>query len=937
MSFRPRLMSLCLQAVGPFLDLGKFGRRKPKMAHILLIARRLSKKRMIAGQRTQIPSDPRQQGIAHEDIHEVQSLRLLVAMGASTRNYEHVASHDFLAKPTGDMNTRSANDQSQLTELVAVLADRKLPQLTVNNHPCPPVGKKMVIAQRSDRHGGIVLLNGGIIKDEATPLVPSSRHMSSPFSQASWIASPLVGSPYSGVIAPYVRKSFSLSQPHVTATLRVTALGLYECEINGRKVGDLVLTPGWTDYAKRVYFQTHDVTSLLQPGENAIGALLGDGWYCGQVAWHSRQLYGDRPLFLAQLEITFADGSREIIATDANWKTATSPVLQNDLLHGETYDARQERDGWSRGGFDDSDWAPVEIPESPAISLDEPVGPPVRRIEEIRPVSLTPKVAWPMDAYIYDLGQNFSGRVRLTVKAARGRTIKLRYAEILNPDGSIYVANLRTAHTTDYYTCKGSEEEIWEPSFTFHGFRYVELTGLHKDEKADITGIVLHSDTAPTGSFACSHPLLNQLQKNIVWGQKSNFLEVPTDCPQRDERLGWTGDAQVFVRTASFNMDVQAFFHKWMQDMRDAQAANGAVPSVAPNRKFLGDQEEGGPAWSDATIICPWTIYLSYADQKILADHYEAMQRYMTFLADHRCKDFIRSHPDVDKWGGYGDWLALDGSGKTEGGTLKEFIGTALYAYDADLMSQIATILGHPDDARRYAELHQNIVQAFRRRFVTPEGLIAAGTQTAYVLALHFGLIPEENRDMAAQELVRDIKRREVHLATGFVGTPYLLSVLEKHGHLDVAYQLLEQETFPSWLFPIKNGATTIWERWDGWTPDKGFQDVGMNSFNHYAYGAVGAWMYQVVAGLDLDPKAPGYEHIIFQPKPGGTLTWAEARLKTPRGETAIRWDLKDGQFTSSVTVPTGSRATFHPPFGAAEAVALEAGTHQLSWPVPVK
>ena len=761
--------------------------------------------------------------------------------------------------------------------------------------------------------------------------------MSSPLSQASWIASPLVGSPQNGVIAPYVRTSFTISQPVQSATLQVTALGLYTCEINGQTVGDLALAPNWTDYTKRVYFQTFDVTTLLQGGENGIGAILGDGWYCGHLAWQSRQLYGDRPRFIAQLEITLADGSRQTIVTDESWKTATSPVLQNDLLQGESYDARLERDGWSSGKYDDETWTKVEIFPNPEISLDAPVGPPVRRIEEITPISVTPREAWPKFSYIHDLGQNFSGRVRLKVKAKRGQTIKLRYAEILNPDGTIYVANLRTARATDHYTCKGSEEEIWEPAFTFHGFRYVEVTGIEKDEKAELTGIVLHSDTPPTGTFACSHPLLNQLQKNIVWGQKSNFLDIPTDCPQRDERLGWTGDAQVFVRTAAFNMDVRAFFHKWMQDMRDAQRENGGVPSVAPDRHFLGDQQDGGPAWSDATIICPWTIYLCYADQKILADHYGAMERYMAFMAEHRCKDFIRSHPDADEWGGYGDWLALDGSGKTEGGTLKEYIGTAFYANDAQLMSKIATILGREDDARRYSALYENIANAFRRRFITPEGLVAAGTQTAYVLALHFGLIPEENRAMAALELVRDIKRRKFHLATGFVGTPYLLSVLEKHGYLDVAYGLLEQESFPSWLFPIKNGATTIWERWDGWTPDKGFQDVGMNSFNHYAYGAVGAWMYEVVAGLDLDPQAPGYEHVIFHPKPGGSLTWAEATLDTPRGKAAIRWDLEGDQFRSTVTVPAGSHATYHPPFGAAKAVALEAGTHQLAWTLPAK
>jgi alpha-L-rhamnosidase len=311
------------------------------------------------------------------------------------------------------------------------------------------------------------------------------------------------------------------------------------------------------------------------------------------------------------------------------------------------------------------------------------------------------------------------------------------------------------------------------------------------------------------------------------------------------------------------------------------------------------------------------------------------MQRYMTFMAEARCKNHIRSHPDVDTWGGFGDWLALDGSGKTEGGTPKELIGTALYAYDSEIMSKVATVLGHQEDAERYTRLHEEIVAAFRHRFVTPEGLIAAGTQTAYVLALQFGLIPEESRSTAARELVRDIVRRDYHLATGFVGTPYLLDVLSQHGHLDIAYRLLEQETFPSWIFPIKNGATTIWERWDGWTPEKGFQDKSMNSFNHYAYGAVGAWMYQVVAGLELDPTQPGYKHIIFQPKPGGTITWAEATLQTPHGEAAIHWELKDGVFHSIVTIPTGSLATFHPPYDQGEAVSLEAGRHKLSWSIP--
>ncbi len=756
------------------------------------------------------------------------------------------------------------------------------------------------------------------------------------FSQSSWIASSLIGSPQCGALAPYLRTSFAISRPVQSADISLTALGLYECEINGRKVGDHALAPGWTNYRRRVHFQSFDVTSLLQPGENAMGAILGDGWYCGSVAWRSRQIYGDRPSFIAQLTITYRDGSTEVIGTDERWRTAPSPIQQNDLLAGETYDARREQFGWSLAGFDDARWQPVEIIACPDIALERSSSPPVRRIEEISPISTLIKPAWPSALHIVDLGQNFSGRIRLTVRQTTpGQTIKLRYAEVLSPDGTIYVENLRGARATDYYTCKGADEEVWEPIFTFHGFRYVEIGGLVKDQTAGVVGVVLHSDTPSTGSFACSNPLLNQLQSNIVWGQKGNFLDVPTDCPQRDERLGWTGDAQVFVRTACFNMDVRGFFHKWAQDVRDAQRPNGAVPPVAPDENFVGETEDGGPAWSDATIICPWTIYLSYADSSILADHYDSMQRFMAFVAASRCRDYIRSHPDVDPWGGFGDWLALDGSGKTDGGTPRDLIGTAFYAHVSGIMSKIAMILGHRDDADRYARLHAEVVAAFQRRFVTLDGLVAAGTQTAYVLALHFDLIPVGGRATAVRELVRDIERRDFHLATGFVGTPYLLHVLSKHGYLDIAYRLLEQETFPSWIFPIKNGATTIWERWDGWTPEKGFQEKIMNSFNHYAYGAVGAWMYQVVAGLELDPERPGYQHILFQPSPGGTITWAEAALITSYGLASIRWDLVDGLFRSKVTVPSGCQATFQPPYGGEKSLLLESGTHELSWPVP--
>jgi alpha-L-rhamnosidase len=751
--------------------------------------------------------------------------------------------------------------------------------------------------------------------------------MESIFGSASWIASTIVGGPRTIPPVPFLRRAFRLVQPVRSATLTITALGLYEAEINGKKVGDQIFAPGWTDYKKRVQYQIHDVTALLRSGENVLGAVLGDGWYCGSLGFLSaRQHYGLRPQLLARLAVVLRDGTRLEIGTDPAWKTTSGPILESDFFMGESYDARLELGNWSRPGFDDSTWRPVEAASAPEIIFNLSDSPPVRRLGELHPPA--PRLLDDGRRRIYDLQQNFSGRVRLTIRAARDTTVTLRFAEILAPDGNLYTENLRSARSIDHYTCKGGGPETWEPRFTFHGFRYVEIAGLAQEDKAEITGVVLHSDIKPIGHFACSNPLLNQLQHNIVWGQKSNFLEVPTDCPQRDERLGWTGDAQVFVRTAAFNMDVRGFFHKWVQDIRDAQNETGRVPCVIPF--VIAGDEDGGPAWSDAAVICPWTIYLCYGDRKILEDHYESMVRYLTFLGRKQSRGYIRSHPDAVKWGGYGDWLALDGGGKTDGITPKDLIGTAFYAYDADLLARIATLLGHTQDARRFRALHTRIVAAFQRRFVTRDGLIVSGTQTSYVLALHFDLLPERLRPAAAKVLAQDVEQRGFHLATGFVGTPYLLFVLEKHGYLDVAYRLLEQETFPSWLFPVKNGATTIWERWDGWTPEKGPQNKEMNSFNHYAYGAVGEWMTRTVAGLDLDPAQPGYRRIIFRPRPGGTLTWAEAELETPHGRTAIRWDKTKTGLKLDLTVPRATRAHLQPPAGYGKARDLAPGRHRF-------
>jgi len=750
-----------------------------------------------------------------------------------------------------------------------------------------------------------------------------------------WIAAPWTGGARSSTAVPYFRKAFTLSGPAVSASLTISAFGLYEAELNGCTVGDEIFAPGWTDYNKRVQYQIYEVGALLQIGENVLGAMLGDGWYCGHVAWQDRQIYGNKPWLLAQLTVFLQDGSVVKVFTDDAWKTTPGPILESDLVMGEIYDARLELDGWSLPGYDDHFWQSVVCGNPQGNCEWVPrSGPPVRRIKELHPVEVREfRDGEGSKGMIFDFGQNFSGRAKIRVKSAKGANLKLRFAEILDEFGNLYTENLRGARATDFYTCRGSDFETWEPRFTFHGFRYLEVIGLADSDCFEVTGIVLHSDLPVTGSFCCSNPLLNQLQSNIQWGQRGNFLEVPTDCPQRDERLGWTGDAQVFVRTAAFNMNIEGFFTKWMRDVRDVQHPNGAVPVVAPMPGYFRHipYEDGGPAWSDAIIICPWTLYLCYGNGQILRDNYDAMKSYMDFLAQHRCCGFVRSHPDVDEWGGFGDWLALDGSGRLEGNTPKDLIGTAFYAYNAGIMNRVASILGLSEDAAAYEKLRKNIGEAFRRRFMSPEGLLASRTQTAYVLTLYFDLVSEESRAACTRELVRLVERNDYHLATGFVGTPYLLDVLETNGYPDIAYRLLEQETSPSWLFPVKNGATTIWERWNGWIPGKGFEDKAMNSFNHYAYGAVGAWLYQTVAGLNLDPEEPGYRHIIFRPRPGGSITWAEATLETAFGQAAIRWELDNDALHLLLTVPEGARATLLPPCDyQQEKMELSSGKHGI-------
>jgi alpha-L-rhamnosidase len=737
---------------------------------------------------------------------------------------------------------------------------------------------------------------------------------------SKWIGDILVGGPRTTAPSPYLRKEFTPAKPIAKARLVATALGLYEAYLNGQKVGDDLLTPGWTDYRKRVRYQVYDVKDLLQDGPNCLGAILGDGWYNGYIEWRDRQMYGDRPYFRGELHLEYADGTKEIVASDESWCTNTGEILEADIVMGVAVDARRAIPGWDKAGYDDSTWRTVQIGEAPeGMQIVGQREPTIKATQEVTPVTLNAIPRWPRADHIFDMGQNMVGHIRLRLKGKANKTVKIQYGERLDKDGKLYTENLRSARQTDFYTLKGDPEgEVFEPKFTFHGFQYVSVRGEIEEPKVeDLTGIVVHSDNRRTGDFTCSDELVNQLQRNIDWGWRGNSVDVPTDCPQRDERLGWTGDAQVFVRTAAFNRDVAAFFAKYEQDLEDAQSPKGAIPPVAPNTSSLDSLEgDGGPAWADAFIICPWTIYLCYGDTEILRRHYPAMKAFVGFL-EARAIDLIRSHPKQDGFPGFGDWLS------TNAVTPNDLIGTAFFAHSARLLAKIGRVLGEPEDAARYDALADDVKAAFQRRFVTPDGLITAQTQTAYVLALHFDLLPEEQRGVAVQALVDDIGRRGWKLSTGFVGTPYLPHVLTKGGRPDVAYRLLFQKEWPSYLYAVTQGATTIWERWDGWTHDKGFQDPGMNSFNHYAYGAIGEWMYSNVAGIDLDESRPGYRHLLIQPVLGEGLDHASAYLDTLHGRAESAWRRVDGGLELDVTVPPNCTATIRVP---AEGATEEGG-----------
>jgi alpha-L-rhamnosidase len=697
--------------------------------------------------------------------------------------------------------------------------------------------------------------------------------------------------------AQFLRKEFVVEKPVQRATIYASALGNYELHVNGHRVSDALFAPGWTDYNTRVYYNTFDVTEHLNKGFNALGAILADGWYSGHIGWgRIRDHYGKNPRFAAQLHIEYADGSTETVVTDKTWSAATGPILEGDFLMGETYDARKEMPGWSTPDFNDDSWKPVDVTEKIDARIESYPSVLVRKFQEIAPVKMTEAKD---GAWIYDMGTNFAGFVRLKVRDAQpGQKIVLRFVERLNPDGTAYVTNLRSARAMDTYICKGGGTEVWQPRFTFHGFQYVELAGYPgKPALDDITGIELTSATPVVGSFACSDPMANTLYHNVCQTQRANFIDIPTDCPQRDERLGWMGDAQIYVRTATFNSDVAAFFTKWMVDVEDAQLPSGGFSDVAPRRVAM---DGGTAAWGDAGVICPWTIYKVYGDTRILAEHYDAMQKWIEYCKGTTNGTLLRPAA------GYGDWLSIRAD------TPKDVLATAYFAQSTRLVAEIAGVLGKEDDAKKYRRLFEDIRTAFNAAYVSADGRIKGDTQTVYVLALAFDLLPETTREPAAKRLVDNISSRQWHLSTGFVGTKDLMGTLNAIGRTDAAYHLFHNETFPSWGFSIKHGATSIWERWDGWTPENGFQDPGMNSFAHYSFGAVCEWMFRTIAGIDTD--GPAYKRIVIRPLPGGRLSWAKTSYDSIQGKIATAWKLDGDKLRLDVTIPANTTATVYVP-----------------------
>ncbi|MEY3241591.1 MAG: hypothetical protein RIR11_3030 [Bacteroidota bacterium] len=718
--------------------------------------------------------------------------------------------------------------------------------------------------------------------------------------KANWISA----TTRDGNASPYFRKVFSAKKKITNATVFVSAHGLYELHLNGQRVGDACLTPGWTAYQKRLQYQCYDVTKMIESGKNTIGGILGNGWFLGELGWvNHRNLYGKELALIAQLEISYSDGTQETIITDDTWKTCDGAIRFSEIYDGESVDYRKEPIGWQTTNFDDQTWSTAKIQDFPKDVLIGTYNESMTEHEKINPIAI---FTTPKGQKTLDFGQNMVGWVRVKATGKAGDRIILHYSEVLDPKtGNVYFENLRNAASSDTFYLAGNGEATCVVRFTFHGFRYVhveEYPGALKGE--NFTAVAVYSDMPLTGNFECSNALVNQLQQNIQWGQRGNFLDVPTDCPQRDERMGWTGDAQVFANTALFNFDAHNFFAKWMKDVAADQRPDGKVPFVVPN--VLGENQGGSTGWADVCTIIPWNTYVATGDKRILEDQYASMKAWIGYM-ETNSKDHL--------WNTgfhFGDWLFYDIDDDRDGRsaiTEKYYIAQCFFAYSIQLTLKTAQVLGKTADIERYTVLLKNVKSAFLNEYITPNGRPISGTQTAYTLALQFDMLPESQRANAAKALVENIKSYGNHLTTGFLGTPYLCHVLTRFGYDDIAYELLLQETYPSWLYPVKMGATTIWERWDGIKPDSTFQNKGMNSFNHYAYGAIGEWMYRNITGINPVADIPGYKSIKIAPKPSELMAFAKASLLGPLGGIRSEWIVKGDSIYCTIVIPPNSTA----------------------------
>ena len=762
--------------------------------------------------------------------------------------------------------------------------------------------------------------------------------------------------PSSDINAPIMRKNVNVAKAVKRARLYATARGAYWFYINGQRVGDGYLNPGWTDFRHRIMYNTYDVTQMLRQGNNALGIELGHGWFCDDFGWAGAMWgdqYGYKPSAMAMIRVEYTDGTNETFVTDNTWKVYNGgPLYVNNLYHGVIYDAQREVDGWKEPGFNDAAWEKVAILPPPPASTEIQgyVG-----LEIKNNITLTAKKMTRIgNRFIYDMGQNFAGVPRLkNMKGRKGQTITIHFAEMLYPEtvpenprapltrehyernkGQMYMDNYRSAISTDYYTFRGAPEgETFEPPFTQHGYRYVSIDGLDEPlPLEDVEGIVLESVGEQISRYETSNADINQLFNNIVWGQRGNFLAVPTDCPQRDERLGWTGDANVFCRTSTYNMMTGPFFNRWFYTLRDQKSDNGDVGGYYPS---LGGTKEGAPrsgfergcGWSDVTITVPWEMYQQYGDLGFVERHYGAMKDYMKFL-ESQAKDYI--YPDAFYWG---DWLAPMP-------TNISMLSTAYFGYDARLMREMAKALGKTDDAVYYDKLYRNISRAFCNYFFDSEGYTIEGnhegtprmdTQTSYLLPLAFLELPEDLQQKAVKHLLEAIERSNYHLQTGFLGTPLLCNVLSNFGHNDIAYRLYTQTEYPSWLFPVKQGATTMWERWNSYTIKEGFGEVSMNSFNHYAYGAIEEWIMSHNLGIQRDENRPGYKHILMQPKIDDTFSFVKGGFRSVYGDIASAWEIKPSGTEIEFTIPANTTATFTLPVSSMDNLKLKKGKKGVS------